>query len=538
MKTSTLFAAAVLSAICLSAVSQETEELDMSSAFGHAPSDKKEMVGTIKVRPAEPEMQIIVDSISDLFTGLNPASFEVRQGPVPNASAIEENNRRYIVYSAPLFKKAEGDEAEKWRFYGILAHEVAHHLNAHSFRGEPNRLMAELDADKFSGFALQRLGASRPQAQAAVANISPPEGTDTHPPREDRLQAVADGWNDACEKKYECRAYFAEVDYDEYTIEQLRANLAFGYPVNSVNSRGETALIRIANSGQESTEFVKMLLSAGADVNAADNDGETALMQVRNAEVVEMLLSAGANVNAADDDGETALMEVALLGYAEVAEILLSAGADVNAVDDDGSTALMRAAFFDDTTWMLVRKDAEIAKVLLDGGANPNAANRWGETALMRAADFGHAEVAEILLSAGADVNAMNNNGETALMKASSAEIVEMLLSAGADVNAVDNDGETTLMRAAFFEYAVFEYAEVVKMLLSAGVNVNATDNDGWTALMEVALFGYAEVAEILLSAGADVNAKNKDGKTALDWAKEKGHSEVVRILEEAGAKE
>ena len=78
----------------------------------------------------------------------------------------------------------------------LLSHEIAHHLNGHTLEAGGSRPPTELEADKFAGFAVGKLGGSLQEAQWLFRQLSA-EGSETHPPRSARLEAVAVGWRDA-----------------------------------------------------------------------------------------------------------------------------------------------------------------------------------------------------------------------------------------------------------------------------------------------------------------------------------------------------
>jgi hypothetical protein len=62
------------------------------------------------------------------------------------------------------------------------------------------KLATELEADEFSGFVLQKLGASLEEAQAAMSLIGSEKASRTHPAKSDRLSSIAMGWNEAAEE--------------------------------------------------------------------------------------------------------------------------------------------------------------------------------------------------------------------------------------------------------------------------------------------------------------------------------------------------
>ncbi|MCW3111082.1 MAG: hypothetical protein JWQ09_5588, partial [Segetibacter sp.] len=58
-----------------------------------------------------------------------------------------------------------------------------------------SQIPKELEADEFSGSVLRRMGASLQQAQLAMKLIASPYASATHPGENDRLAAIARGWN-------------------------------------------------------------------------------------------------------------------------------------------------------------------------------------------------------------------------------------------------------------------------------------------------------------------------------------------------------
>lgn len=128
-------------------------------------------------------------------SGLKP-NFDVRAGNVPNALAAIRGSTRYIVYN-PTFMEQVGRAVGENRFslQSILAHEVGHHLQGHTLQAGGSRPPIELEADEYSGFIMAKMGATLPQAQAAMARIAGEADGPTHPGRARRLQAIANGYN-------------------------------------------------------------------------------------------------------------------------------------------------------------------------------------------------------------------------------------------------------------------------------------------------------------------------------------------------------
>jgi len=105
------------------------------------------------------------------------------------------NIDRYILYDIEFFKKVSSSTGTDWGLTSILAHEVGHHLNGHTLKSGGSTHRVELQADEFSGFVLARMKCSLEDAQSAISKLLPDEASSTHPAKQDRLAAVAKGWN-------------------------------------------------------------------------------------------------------------------------------------------------------------------------------------------------------------------------------------------------------------------------------------------------------------------------------------------------------
>ena len=130
------------------------------------------------------------------FTGL-PANFIVRAANVDNAIAEIRDGERYIFYSQQFMQNTDVETNTTWASVSILAHEIGHHLAGHTLKFDGSRPPIELEADRFSGYVLYRMGATLEEAQAAMKLISSDVGSDTHPPKSARLAAIANGWYEA-----------------------------------------------------------------------------------------------------------------------------------------------------------------------------------------------------------------------------------------------------------------------------------------------------------------------------------------------------
>ena len=134
--------------------------------------------------------------------GLRTADFVVLvdEGSENAAAGIPRSgryaDRRVIIYD-PLFLQRIERRTDEWGPRSVMAHEVAHHLLGHSVFGAGSNPPDELDADFYTGFILNRLGANLEQAQAAIRLLASPSGSSSHPPLHRRMEAIALGWNKA-----------------------------------------------------------------------------------------------------------------------------------------------------------------------------------------------------------------------------------------------------------------------------------------------------------------------------------------------------
>lgn len=131
-------------------------------------------------------------------------NFVVKAAGVPNAAAVVQNGTRYILYNQHFMQSTREEVGNRWAPISIMAHEVGHHLNGHTLDGGGSRPPTELQADYYSGFILQKLGASLNDARAAMMKLGSPQASPTHPAVHDRLAAIANGWTKACESDQAC----------------------------------------------------------------------------------------------------------------------------------------------------------------------------------------------------------------------------------------------------------------------------------------------------------------------------------------------
>jgi len=210
---STALLAAIALAGCGSEPGNQAESSDLSSA------DKVETIAStlqacsydgepIEAAPAAltgaapGDCASAVDRIMG-YTGL-PANFVVASGPVPNAAAVillDQNRvpRRVIAFNPDFMQSAARQVGgSEWGAMSVMAHEIAHHLSGHTITPGGSRPEIELEADKFSGFVLYKMGAPLASATQMILTVGTDHATATHPDKRQRANAIREGWVQSC----------------------------------------------------------------------------------------------------------------------------------------------------------------------------------------------------------------------------------------------------------------------------------------------------------------------------------------------------
>jgi hypothetical protein len=120
---------------------------------------------------------------------------------IQNAYATIISGKRWIIYDNEFLESIDEYAATKWASISVMAHEVGHHKHNHVLSGKGSTVPTEIEADEFSGYVMQRLGATLDQSVAAIKTISTEKASSTHPAKKDRVAAITKGWNKAATEK-------------------------------------------------------------------------------------------------------------------------------------------------------------------------------------------------------------------------------------------------------------------------------------------------------------------------------------------------
>lgn len=130
-------------------------------------------------------------------SGLSADFVVLEDRSVPTAIAYIKGHERIIAYN-PAFIASIVDSAHtNWAAVSILAHEIAHHLLGHTLDPAAMHPGDELACDRYSGFILYGMGATLEESLAAMDVAGDPHGTERHPPKAARVEAIRQGWEDA-----------------------------------------------------------------------------------------------------------------------------------------------------------------------------------------------------------------------------------------------------------------------------------------------------------------------------------------------------
>ena len=171
-----------------------------------------------KYRNVDIAIEKIVSSVSI------PNSFKlVECEDINNCFATIISGERYIIYDKEFLDKIS-EKTNNWGEIFSLAHEIGHHING-DLISEVNYRQAkevtkektnaesrkmELEADKFAGSVIARLGGSIEDATMSIRLLTNPSLNSTHPQTKDRVNSIILGYNNA--KKSNLNATIVNVN--------------------------------------------------------------------------------------------------------------------------------------------------------------------------------------------------------------------------------------------------------------------------------------------------------------------------------------
>lgn len=311
--------------------------------------------------------------------------------------------------------------------------------------------------------------------------------------------------------------------------------LGRGADVNAVNNRGDTALTRAFNAGDQLT---RLLLTFDADplvITEVSKREKLLFLAVAggNTKTVDVLVQAGVKPTITNTSQETLLYIAAQAGDATMAEKMIGLGISPNACTAKGFSPL-RAAMSNQNP-AVAAQYLDCIRVLLDARANPNNEvndrTGWSDNTHI---DYGYAqkkggEIAVLV----AEVK--NRLDLISYAKSGNLQGVLKLVAEGVKCDALDDNGNHALHEAMSCSDARQRPA-IVKALLEGKADPELPTASGEFPISSAAKAGDAECVRLLLQAGAGHSPASPGQPYPLHLAVQSGNAECVRLLIEAGA--
>lgn len=173
---------------------------------------------------AEKWMRGMINKIMDV-TGLQNRYQLKSMKDFNNCSAVCLNNNigqeRFIQFDKAFLETFQKRTNNRWFVFGVLAHEIGHHLNGHTLEGVGSRPNKEIEADEFAGFAMKKLGATLQEAQGIFSFLNATDGPPTHPVRAKRYEAIKRGWDKAAGIVSLATLTFNDADNKDFAYRNL-----------------------------------------------------------------------------------------------------------------------------------------------------------------------------------------------------------------------------------------------------------------------------------------------------------------------------
>jgi hypothetical protein len=199
------------------------------------------------------------------YSGI-PMNFEVYAANIDNAVATVINNKRYIIYDPTLLRIVDKNSNSYWNSMSILAHEIGHHLSGHTMKNDIDSHKRELEADKFSGFILFKMGATLEQAIYTISLLGTEIDSESHPSKYRRIQSITNGWYEASKQvsksaippanefndqivgiEYKLEDFYSKEEILEYKYDLNELGPFVGYIISNTyfNSKPSSIIVEI-----------------------------------------------------------------------------------------------------------------------------------------------------------------------------------------------------------------------------------------------------------------------------------------------------
>jgi hypothetical protein len=161
-----------------------------------------------RLQKASPEIEDLLDRIVTIGGVKQKYNICVTPNIANAGAAIHWDTAKKIIIYDPVFLNKWADLSGElyWGVVTILAHEVGHHVLGHTARANLNATLEkkrsnELEADRFAGYVLGKLGASLDNTLALMKkmDVKINDSKHSHPNGGKRIVSIKTGWLKACE---------------------------------------------------------------------------------------------------------------------------------------------------------------------------------------------------------------------------------------------------------------------------------------------------------------------------------------------------
>ncbi|XP_008206465.1 ankyrin-3-like [Nasonia vitripennis] len=324
-----------------------------------------------------------------------------------------------------------------------------------------------------------------------------------------------------------------------------------------INARTEnrTLLHFVVDSDFSTVAVVRHLVQAGCRINSVNTRGNTALhiaLQYHKLGIARYLIKAGANVRAKNVERETPLqLAVANKSHVDLVTEMLPNG-DLHAKCKFYGLMSLQLAIVGVRYRHWIRKLVEsyggksiygselrkVVKMLLDAGADVNARDISNSSPLHCAVYTGDVELVKILIDAGADLNHLTETGFAVLHDAvlcGNEAMVRLLLSRGSRVDIQVEDIGDTALHWAIRLNTEGSHEKIIKHLMKFGSNMYKLNLNAESPFNYVLQYGDPKLLNFFIDEyKADIKMVNvPGGKHPLMFAAQNKHQEVMdRVLD------
>ena len=461
----------------------------------------------LNLQKAAPEIEDLLDRIVTI--GGVKQKYNICLTPnIANAGAAVhwDTTKKIIIYD-PLFLNKWADLSGElyWGVVTILAHEVGHHVLGHTAKAQLKATLEkkrsnELEADRFAGYVLGKLGASLENTLALMKkmDVNINDSKHTHPSGGKRVASIKTGWLKACvDIGSECND--PQMKLSNHTPGQSKTR---SVPLYETESYPEFKQLSAHFKGRKIT---KKFCEAYADLS------------VQQAAAAKRL-SCGFNIDKSQNNNQWSIRWSPQFNWC----MKYSAHASSREID-----------FREEKLKACVSGPPIIRPKTITTGFNRMALLQF-ESEEMGVPNVKPSSLTNAQRGASSAIK-LTPPAKQEVNKEALKPVLQESPSKTPDVETLQQDRGNCLRHDALHKAAARGNIDYVKSCIALGIDVNATEGNGWTPLHSAASQGHLDIVKLLHQHGANLNARDAYKRTPLDHAIIGNKSFIVNFLKENG---